>query len=294
MSDHLQPWFRVYGSLVDDPKVQKLPGDLVKALLNIWCIASQNNGALPAIGDVAFKLRMTEVKAAEVMTKLCGVGLLDNVDGVFTPHNWRGRQYKSDVSTERVKRFRERSKGAPETPSETDQSRAEQNRAEQNRAEHSRAKTAPRAAFDDEKKGQQSDIVERVLKSDLMDIFGEAKCPDLSRAAEWIAKGYAPSMVIEVVEEIYRRKPGVASLAYFDSALAERHARRPEAPSERAAREAAADMDAVVAFFAKTRSWSRYAGPEPGQIGCRASPELLAKHGLDPSGEKLKKRGEAA
>ncbi|WP_029082884.1 hypothetical protein [Bradyrhizobium sp. th.b2] len=46
-------------------------------------------------------------------------------------------------------------------------------------------------------------------------------------------------------------------------------------------------LESAVKFYARTRVWSRHAGPEPGLTGCRASAELLAKHGLAPDGRKL-------
>jgi hypothetical protein len=42
-------------------------------------------------------------------------------------------------------------------------------------------------------------------------------------------------MVREVMRELRRRKPDIASLVYFDAALADRHAKRVQTPSERAA-----------------------------------------------------------
>ncbi|WLA80334.1 GIY-YIG nuclease family protein [Bradyrhizobium elkanii] len=91
-------WFRLYNTLVDDPKVQQLPDSLFKALINLWCVASQNDGVLPSNGDIAYKLRIKPEKAAEYVTKLVRAGLLDNIDGAFVPHNWDGRQYKSPKS----------------------------------------------------------------------------------------------------------------------------------------------------------------------------------------------------
>jgi hypothetical protein len=286
----MNAWFRVYNTLVDDPKVRRLPDNLVASLLFLWCIAGENEGVLPPIEDVAFKLRCAPAKAAEIITKLCRAGLFDNDKGVFRPHNWGSRQYKSDGSAERMRRHRGKGRDVtgdgvgdvtvtvPVTGPEQSRTDTEQSRAEQTRA----------AVVSYETKGEQSDIIVRVLKTDLMEAFGEKRCPDLTRASNWIALGYAPSMCTEVVRELLARKPDINSLAYFDAALEDRHAKRAETPSERAASERALDMDKAVARFAKARQWSRYAGPEPGQIGCRASVEMLAKHGLDPSGEKLR------
>ena len=108
-------WWRAYDQAVDDPKLQRLAPPLFRAWFNLMCIASANGGTLPAIGDVAFKLHLAEHKAAEIITSLVAVGLLDRrSDGKFEPHNWNGRQFVSDVSTPRVKRFRERQRNGLE------------------------------------------------------------------------------------------------------------------------------------------------------------------------------------
>lgn len=105
-------WFRFYTSVVDDPKAQMLAPDLFKHWVNVLCIAAENDGELPSLSAVAFKLRLAEPKAAAVLVKLCGFGLLDKTDKGFKPHNWDGRQYKSDktdnTNADRQKRFRDR------------------------------------------------------------------------------------------------------------------------------------------------------------------------------------------
>jgi hypothetical protein len=104
-------WFRVYDDLVDDEKVQMLSGDLVKALLNLWCLASKNGGVLPPMKAMSFKLRMKPQQVAAVIAELCEAGLIDRVDDLFQPHNWEKRQYKSDTdltAAERSRRYREK------------------------------------------------------------------------------------------------------------------------------------------------------------------------------------------
>jgi hypothetical protein len=124
-------WFRYYDEALDDPKVQKLDGDTFKGWVNLLCLASRNGGKLPAISDIAFALRETEDAARTLVERLLNGGLIDKssggVDGyTYTPHSWAKRQYKSDTSNERVKRYRQRSKTvtetAPETEAETDSS----------------------------------------------------------------------------------------------------------------------------------------------------------------------------
>jgi hypothetical protein len=104
-------WFRVHDDLVDDPKIQLLSGEMVKALLNLWCLASQNGGVLPSMKDMAFKLRMKPQQVAVVIAELSEAGLIDRVDDLFLPHNWEKRQYKSDTdvtAAERSRRYREK------------------------------------------------------------------------------------------------------------------------------------------------------------------------------------------
>ena len=40
------------------------------------------------------------------------------------------------------------------------------------------------------------------------------------------------------------------------------------------------NWESIVQFKAKTGVWSKWAGPEPGAVGCRAPAEILQKYGL--------------
>lgn len=118
-------WFRYHTEALNDPKVQKLDGDTFKGWVNLLCLAAQNDGKLPPIEDVAFALRETENGARTLIERLANGGLIDKLnggrDGVsYAPHGWSKRQYKSDTSTDRVKRFRQRSKTVTETPPDTE------------------------------------------------------------------------------------------------------------------------------------------------------------------------------
>jgi len=124
-------WFRFYAEAVDDPKVQRLPPHLFKTWINLLCIASQSGGTLPSLDDLAFRLRMSSHDAEQQISDLILAGLIDITEAGRSPHNWSGRQFQSDCSTERVKKHR-RNKAATlcnvsETASETppEQSRAE-------------------------------------------------------------------------------------------------------------------------------------------------------------------------
>ncbi|MGY3535391.1 hypothetical protein [Bradyrhizobium sp. USDA 4452] len=279
------PWFRMYGDVINDPKVMRLPEAMRWHWVSLLCVASRHKGKLPPAADVAFELRTTPQRVAALVLELVTAGLLDKLpDGTFAPHNWEGRQYKSDSSTERVREHRDRKKRDADVTGNvssdvtvTDQNRAEQ---KQSRAEQTGAR-------------DQVDLVEESLRADLAEIFGPARAIDLSRVRSWIDAGYDPGMVRDVVRDLDRRKPGIASLAYFDAALAERHDKRAAKPSERAAAGASINWDATVAMYARNQSiWPRHAGPAPGLTGCRAPADVLQRHGIDvATGNKIRKAG---
>lgn len=124
-------WFRFYIGSLDDPKVQKLDGETYKAWVNLLCLAAKNDGKLPPIDDIAFALRIDRDGALTVLERLLNATLIDRSSGgcngySYAPHNWSKRQYKSDTSTARVKRFRKRSETVTETAPDTD-TESEQN-----------------------------------------------------------------------------------------------------------------------------------------------------------------------
>lgn len=101
-------WFRIHTDLIHNSKVQSLRPVDFKALINLWCMAKEGNGIIPVVDRVAFSLRCNRGSAEVTLNNLCAVGLIDRKeDGTFQPHDWEQHQYKSDVSTGRVKRFRE-------------------------------------------------------------------------------------------------------------------------------------------------------------------------------------------
>ena len=89
-------WLRLYTGILDDPKVQRLPAEQFKAWVNLLCLAKENDGLLPSLGDTAFRLRISEAEAQSLVEELVKRGLLDHTDEGTTPHNWEGRQFISD------------------------------------------------------------------------------------------------------------------------------------------------------------------------------------------------------
>lgn len=110
-------WFRFYDDAVNDPKVQALPGDIFKSWVNLLCLASKCDGLIKSTAEAAWWLRKNETKSAEIIKTLVAASLLDELDdGIYTPHNWKDRQYQSDSSSERVQRHRDKRAAAGLAP----------------------------------------------------------------------------------------------------------------------------------------------------------------------------------
>jgi hypothetical protein len=108
-------WFRLYDEVLDDPKVQKLFPEHFKTWINLLCLASKNDGILPDAESVSFALRKPFNETSDELKFLFQSGLLDETKKGLIPHGWSKRQYKSDTSTDRVKRFRQRSRNVEKT-----------------------------------------------------------------------------------------------------------------------------------------------------------------------------------
>jgi hypothetical protein len=116
MSAH---WWRAYDEAVDSAKLCLLSDKAHRAWFNLMCLASAYEGVLPSMDVCSLKLRMPAAKVKAVLAELEAAQLFDQSEGKWTPHNWGTRQYKSDVSTERVKRFRNAQRNVSSSPAET-------------------------------------------------------------------------------------------------------------------------------------------------------------------------------
>jgi hypothetical protein len=222
-------WFRVYDDVINDPKLLKLPEALRWQWLALLCVASKNGGKLPANDDIALLLRVPEAKAAEFVTKLVKAKLIDNIDGVFVPHNWDGRQFKSDTSNDRVKKHRDGKRnvtlkqecnvtgGVTETAPEAE-AKAD------TESEQSRADTG---APIDEDFGRKVSVL--TVSVGLAFTTRGFAVPPLNRCTLWLQQGYAQGTILGAVDRVLKRGRAIATLDYFDAAIAEDHAKKPVA-----------------------------------------------------------------
>jgi len=107
-------WFRLYAELLHDPKVQTLSAEDFKAYINALCLACQEGGSFTSEA-----LQWASRCDADTVTRLVTAGLIvRRHSDRLAPHNWAKRQFKSDTSADRTRRWRERKRDVTVTPPE--------------------------------------------------------------------------------------------------------------------------------------------------------------------------------
>ena len=103
------PWFRLYHRIIDDDKLRLLAFEDRWHFVAFCCLKAE--GLLDAADDslrdrrIAVKLGVQVRELEEIGRRLQEVGLIDQN---LSPVAWDELQYKSDNSTERVKKYREK------------------------------------------------------------------------------------------------------------------------------------------------------------------------------------------
>jgi len=270
-------WFRFYNTAVDNPKVQRLPDALFKAWVNVLCLASRHGGRIPPPADVAFALRVRESVAAGWLDALESRKLLDRDATGLTPHDWNELQYKTDVSTDRVRRFRARSHASSATPAatppETDETVSE---------------TAPES--------EQSQTPEKTRETEAAFAqFWDAYPEKIGRKAALVAwmeavdRPDTPAL-LEAVARYARSKP--ADRAWCAPARWLREGRWNDVPASSSASSSGTASEPSVSgrtaqqwrwgakLFAAKRYWPPSFGPEPGVAGCACPTAILQEFGI--------------
>jgi hypothetical protein len=267
-------WFRFYDDAMHDAKLLRLSDATFRAWMTLLCVASKNDGALPPAEEIAITLRCKPALVAGWIAELVASGLIDKTASGFSPHNWADRQYKSDSSAERMKRHRDRKRDV--TPTVTsDVTVTVQNRTEADTDQN-------RADVRDDTQKRVGDFAQAVVR-----VYAECNStvlPETSRCTIWLSQGYDPEVCLAAIAQILARKPSISSLSYFDQPIADAHAKK--APPRRALNNdpKPVDWDNVIAFYKRTKIWSRGAGPDPDSPACLAPPEILQKYGIQQTG----------
>ena len=103
------PWFRAYTEMIDDEKLRLLAFEDRWHFIALLCLKGQgviDEGGNLLMRKAAVKMGIDVRTLEEVARRLADVGLIDK--DTLQPLAWEQRQFQSDNSTERVRRFREK------------------------------------------------------------------------------------------------------------------------------------------------------------------------------------------
>jgi len=121
-------WFRTYNDITRDRKLRRHRPHVRWAWIAVLCVASESPSRgelllsenIPAtIEDIADEAGLSVNEMEEAFSIFTSQGMVENVGNVWRVTNWDKRQFDRDNSTERVKRFRNRSQKHPVTVAET-------------------------------------------------------------------------------------------------------------------------------------------------------------------------------
>jgi len=99
------PWFRLYHEWNSDPKVQIMPEVMQRRLVMLFCARCKCDGEVTfRETEAAFHWRVSMAELAETKALFIQQGFIDEHWNLV---NWNRRQFLSDSSTSRTRRYRE-------------------------------------------------------------------------------------------------------------------------------------------------------------------------------------------
>jgi len=115
--DRKPPWVKLYRDVLDDMEWYELDPLASKVLIMCWLIASEDEGRLPNIKTLAFRLRMTEKETFYCITKLDH--WLEQDDIVLISEEYQSDSIETETETKKETKKKATSVAAPEGVSQS-------------------------------------------------------------------------------------------------------------------------------------------------------------------------------
>jgi hypothetical protein len=113
------PWFRLYSEFAHDPKIQMLSEAMQRRYVMLMCLRCSETLETLHETEIAFQLRLSEAELIETKQLFISKNFIDKQWNLL---NWDKRQFVSDSSTMRVRKYRDKKK-QPSNADETLQKR---------------------------------------------------------------------------------------------------------------------------------------------------------------------------
>lgn len=200
-------WFRMYAEFAKDPKVQSMDETFQRRFIMFLCLHCNGEFEQLSHEELAFALRIEPTELQRTIDLFKTKGFLDDEGKI---RNWNKRQYKSDSSTERVRKHRKRKdetgvkrfSNGDVTPPDTD-------------TDTDTEKNSVRAA--------SAATLDAALFAEARNVFGKSIGGKINQAIRARGKPW----VVDVIERC-RGKDPEAARAYLVAALA-----KPKGPNRR-------------------------------------------------------------
>jgi len=116
--DRRPPWVKLYRDILDDYEWHQLDPLSAKVLTMLWLIASEDDGRLPNIKTLAFRLRLTEKQTNESIKSLSHWLEQDDINVISSQYqdDLPETETERETETEIAKAIRPRQAGTPSAP----------------------------------------------------------------------------------------------------------------------------------------------------------------------------------
>ena len=100
------PWFRLYSEFASDPKTQSMSEQMQRRLVMLFCLRCGNVLETLQEHEIIYALGITEEEWEETKELFVTKCFIRFIKGKCNIVNWNKRQFISDSSTERVRKYR--------------------------------------------------------------------------------------------------------------------------------------------------------------------------------------------
>jgi hypothetical protein len=107
------PWFRLYSEFASDPKIQSMAEVLQRRLIILFCLRCGNVLETLQENEIAYALGITEEEWQETKQIFVSKCFIRFIKGKCNITNWNKRQFISDSSTDRVRKYRAKNATLP-------------------------------------------------------------------------------------------------------------------------------------------------------------------------------------
>jgi hypothetical protein len=116
--DRRPPWIKLYRDILEDPDWHELDGDTAKILVALWLLASEDDeqqGQLPDARRLAFRLRISETKVNQALTKLSHWLEHDGINTISSGYQDDAPETETETETKKEKREIQKALACPDS-----------------------------------------------------------------------------------------------------------------------------------------------------------------------------------